>query len=216
MSAACLQSLLLTNEEQQHQEKSNASTPSSFAVSKARPTQTEKSVILDALSTCYHSMSPVCDKSSVAVFAGGGVKSPSPGFVSYNFTRNVGFPLCQELLLSCIDTSMMKMISMDDNANSLSQEKGCIDAAASSFSVFSLFDATGSSSKESATSDAIREETIERRAALAKRSVAINKRYQLLREQLDANGALKQWIAKVDPSGLDWMSSKYVDSTRYR
>ena len=211
MSAACLQSLLISNEELQ-QGKSTAPAQSSFAVSKGRPTQTEKSLVLDAISTCYHSMAPFCEKNSVAVFAGGGVKSPLPGFESYNFTRNVGFPLCQELLLSCIDTSMMKMLSIDDDMN---QEKGCIDAAASSFSVFNMFDAAASTSNDSGSVERVREETIERRAALVRRTAAINKRYQLLREQLDGNGALKQWIAKVDPTGLDWMATKYVDSTCY-
>ena len=73
----------------------------------------------------------------------------------------------------------------------------------------------GGGSNDSGSVERVREETIERRAALVRRTAAINKRYQLLRELLDGNGALKQWIAKVDPTGLGWMATKYVDSTCY-
>lgn len=199
MNAACLQNLLLAFE---HRKSASSNSPS--RTEHFDSDQSKCSVILSALSTCYDSLSSFSENKKVSAYAGGGVRCPTPICESFNFTRNIGFPLCQEMLLAGIDTSITKMISVTDTGSDFNEEKSCLDASLRALTL---------------TTEVKSEEEIEmenrNRHSRMRRNLTINKRYQVMREQLDSDGALTEWITKVDPTRNDWMATKYVNSIFY-
>jgi hypothetical protein len=107
--------------------------------------------------------------------------------------RNIGFPLCQELLLTSIDT-MNEAMGVGSDINN-SDERGCLEASFGSI-----------------TNDGLDLELKQRQ----NRAYNVASRYKALKNQIDANGTLKDWMAVVDPSSMDWMSPSYVELASYR
>lgn len=60
----------------------------------------QESNVFSVLGKVYQFLSPFCIGGTVACYAGGGVEAPHEAHPSFDLSRSVGFPLCQELLLN--------------------------------------------------------------------------------------------------------------------